>query len=560
GYGGFGKMFGFRAPKVDKLTLFADRGRLRAKVFPPPDMEDMGPAFLLTLLRRVATEDLYPSRKVFRGLVWIGDNAPAAWFSGPQAGEFLMSVLKHERSERALRVLLRAGILEKMIPEFAAITDLCQFDRYHRYSVDEHTLKTVGGLEDIPEAPGISQELRSLYRQSDNLPVIKLALLLHDVAKRAEDHHAEDDCGFVGPILGRLGLERLHDRVYFLVKNHLAMSRTAQRLNINDAATLKMFCDTVENRENLKMLYLLTHSDITAVGPEIWSEWKDRLLLSLYELAVKFMIEGEAVFVSGPEQEAALAKRTAEQSGRFSAEEVLEFLKRAPDKYVQTATPEAITSHMTLAGRASGGAVAMEFRTNPGDMTGEFTIAFAERAGALSIISGAFAAKDIDIVEMIAHTFSHGIALDTIIARGAIAPYSDREVAANFERELNGIMNGTRNVAEMIKRRTRYLKDDSAAVAHIEPRVSLLNNLSENNTVVEIMAPDRLGLLHGVTSAMAGMGLNIESAKIVTRGKLAVNVFYVTKAGGGKVVGEEAERQVAQGLLSALMDQGLTSP
>ena len=549
GYGGFGKKLLFKIPRADRFGLFSENGKLRAKNFPPQDLSGP-PDALLGVCRRLAMEDLTPSKKALGGLELMLEKGPADWFTGPVAGGWLMETLKLERSERALRALLRAGILTRMIPEFSAVEGLSQFDQYHRYSVDEHILQTIKKLESIPEGPQICPELRALYRHSKNLPALKLALLFHDLGKRAEDHHATEDCPFVRPALERLGLGRLADEVYFLVKNHLVMSETAQKLNFQDPETLKRFCSVVGTRENLKNLYLITHADIAGVGPDIWSQWKDRLLLNLYNLAVRYMIEGDGVFLSGPEHVAYLAKKTAELA-TLPAEETASFLSAAPEKYVHTCSPEAIAEHMALARKTAGGALALSFSANPGDMTGEFTIAFPERMGMLSILSGAFAAKDINIVEMIVHTFSNGVALDTVVARGALAAFSDAQVAANFERELNALMTGEKKVEDMISRRTRYIKP-SAPATIIEPRVSILNNLSEINTVIEITAPDRLGLLHSITSAMASMGINIESAKISTEGNTAVNVFYVTQADGGKLAGEEKERAVAAGLLAAL--------
>ncbi|MDH5511212.1 MAG: [protein-PII] uridylyltransferase, partial [Nitrospinota bacterium] len=531
GYGGFGKALGFKSPKSDKLGLFADGGRLRGKSFPPSELDEK-PDILLHLLNRVATEDLYPSRKVFRGLIKARDSAPPGWFQGPAAGELLMNILRHDKSERALRVILRAGILEQMIPEFAAITDLSQFDRYHRYSVDEHILHTIKNVDAIPDGGLVCQELSSLHRRCEDLPVIKLALLLHDLGKRAEDHHAEEEADFVGLILKRLGLERLHDDVYFLVNEHLAMSRTAQRLNIHDPVTIRHFCQIVKSRDNLKKLYILTHGDIAGVGPDIWTEWKDKLLLDLYDIASQYMLEGDAVFISGPEQVEALAAKTALNNEAVSEEEVRFFLSHAPIRYLHTATPEIIAEHMALERRAGGDRLALAFSTNPGDKTGEFTVAFPERIGALSSLSGVFAAKDLNIVEMIVHTFSNGLALDTVVARGAIGAFSDPTVAANFELELNEVMDGKRSVGEMLKRRARYLNREGKPRQTIEPRISVLNHLSESDTVIEVWAQDRIGLLYDITTALASMIINIESAKVVTRGALAVNIFYVTHAAG----------------------------
>ena len=551
GYGGFGKALGFKSPKTDRLGLFADAGRLRGKSFPPADLDEK-PDILFHLLCRVAKEDLYPSRKVFRGLVKIKEQAPPGWFQGPLAGKLLIDILRLENSERALRVILRAGILELMIPEFTEITDLSQFDRYHRYSVDEHILHTIKNVEEIPLGRHISGDLMGLYRHLPDLHIVKLALLLHDLGKRAEDHHAEEEAQFVGPILERLGLTYLYDDVYFLVNQHLAMSRTAQRLNINDPATIRLFCDTVQTRENLKKLYILTHGDIAGVGPEIWNEWKDKLLLDLYEAASRYMLEGDTVFLSGPEQVEALARETARLESGFSVEETLEFLSHAPERYIHTATPESIAAHMELERRSGIKKLVLSFSANQGDLTGEFTVAFPERVGALSVLSGVFASKDLNIAEMIVHTFSNGLALDTIVAQGTLTAFSDPQVVANFERELNEAMMGHRSVSEMLKRRSRYIKEGGPNQHGMEPRISVLNNLSESDTVIEVWARDRIGLLYDITTALASRIINIESAKVVTRGTQAVNIFYVTGAGGGKLEGEETERNLAEWIRQAL--------
>lgn len=533
----------------DNDGLFTDGRLLRASAFPPMEYEQE-PALLFRIARRLCLEDLDPAPNLRRGLERMARGAPAAWFRGARAGRCLMSILRLPHSSRALYVFLETGLLERFIPEFKQVRHLAQFDMFHRYSVDYHILKAIESLEDITAGGKVSEELIRLWRAQEDLEVIKLALLLHDLGKRAEDHHAVEEDTHSATILRRLGLERHLDEVSFLVNHHLLMSVTAQRLNYADPKTLRDFCDKVNGRVNLGRLYLVTFADISAVGPDIWTNWKDKLLADLYTAAEQYYVEGETMFAPDPERLERLAQEAAALDGRPGALELMRvFLERAPNRYLRAVTPETVVFHQRLAERAPERGVALRFRPKAGGDAAEFTVASQSRIGFFSVIAGAFTAKNMSIVAARIHTLKDNFALDTFIVKGPnLAVYDDPHTIARFETELGELLSGARDVDEQVRRRQRYLKPHHrAAPLPRKPRAVIANQISRKYSVIEIWAADRVGLLYDITRTMAGLGLDIDSAKISTEGKMAVNVFYVSD-GGGKIEDPQRQQQVTAAL------------
>ncbi|VAX20305.1 [Protein-PII] uridylyltransferase / [Protein-PII]-UMP uridylyl-removing enzyme [hydrothermal vent metagenome] len=545
----------WRPLKIDSDGLFTDGEYLHAHSFPPGSY-DKGTEILFRIAKRLSDERLKPAPNLKRGLVKLRRKAPDDWFEGASGGAFLMSVLKLRRSAIAIRAFHTAGIVERLIPEFKEITNLSQFDMFHRYSVDEHTILALDNLEKIPDGAQVSSTLRHVFRAQPDMEVVKLSLLLHDLGKRAEDHHAVEKDTRTPVILKRLGLESLTETVSFLVENHLALSVTAQRRNFSAPETLRRFCAKVRSQKNLKRLYLLTYADIASVGPGVWNEWKDKIIGELYEEAEKYFIEGEALFLSKEEQMDALVRETVKIDRlKHSSREVSEFLSKAPMQYLRTAEPETIVEHLSLVERSKNRKVALMFKFNPGDQTGEITLISSERLGFFSVVAGAFAAKNVNIIETRVHTFKGRMALDTVVIEGAsMSFFADPDSLAKFEDELAELLEGKRDVDEQVKRRMRYVDaKETAKSAFAEPHVLILNHLMDKNTIVEIWASDRLGLLYDVTSVMAALKLDIKSAKISTEGRLAINAFYVTEESGSKLGGRERVGEVTQALLKTIL-------
>jgi len=544
--------FVWRPMRIDGDGLFADRRYLHAKAFPPADY-DPEPELLFRIARRLSGENLDPSPNLRRGLEKLASEAPAGWFEGEAAGHCLLSILRLPNAARAIRVFHRTGVLRRFIPEMEPVTNLSQFDMFHRYTVDEHTMRTLDKLEAAPASAEVCSELKNIFRAQPEMETIKLALLLHDLGKRAEDHHAVEKDRRTPVILRRLGLKRLVKPVGDLVANHLLMSETGQRLNFSVPETLEPFCRRVGGRMNLKQLYLLTYADIAAVGPKIWNGWKDKILCDLYDAAERYYLEGASLFTFNQERLDKLIAAAA-LADDFDEGEIGEFLSRAPERYLINATAQTVTEHMRLLERMERTRVALRFTPDPGEKSGALTLAAPERIGFFSIVAGGIMVKNASINDAQIHTFTGDIALDTLNISGSnMSVFSDAQSLAKFETELADLLEGARSIDEMIERRGRYIRKKPAAPRGTrDPQVLILNHLSNSSTVVELWAPDRRGLLYDVTRAMAALRLDIQSAKINTEGRTAINVFYVTDERGGKIDDTERQESVRQSLLATL--------
>jgi len=542
-----------RSLRVDKDGLFSDKRYLHARSF-PPDKLDEGPRMLLRIAQRLSDENLEPAPNLMLGLGKIADTAPTGWFTGPGAGQFLVSVLALENSARAIKAFHRSGIIARFIPETKAIINLSQFDMFHKYTVDEHILATLDNLESIPRGAPVCPELVTIYNSQPDLETIKLALLLHDLGKSAEDRHATETDGRTPAILRRLGLDRMVEPIGLLVKDHLLMSNTAQRLDFTERDTLRGFCYKVRDRINLKRLYILTYADIASVGPDIWNGWKDNILKDLYEAADKYLIEGDAMFAAEREMRQTLTLRSTGVDSDFSEDEITQFLSKASMRYLSSMGASEVIDHMALVDRLVDTKVAMRFTPGPAPGTGVITLVSKAKAGFFSTVAGALAAKDISIIDAKIHTFSDGLAIDAFTVRGAsLSLFSHMESLTKFENELGGLVGDEKTVADMVARRVKYIRKIRELDRLAQPPQALImNHLSESSTVVELWARDRIGLLYDITRIMSELELDIISAKINTEGNIAINVFYIMDKAGGRIENEERKERIRQSLLAVI--------
>ncbi len=549
------RKWSFRPVQIDADNLFTDKETLRARAFPPDVYEDKQD-ILYNIAARISNEALALSPNLTRGLEKTAKQAPSSWFEGERAGQLFMRILNLHNAGSVLSEFHATGILARFIPEFEQVTRLSQFDMYHRYTVDEHTLTAVRELELLPSAEGVSDVLKQVFRSIDNIALIKLILLIHDIGKKAEDRHLVEDDTHTEKILNRLGLERYIETVGPLVRNHVLMSATAQRFDFSRPEALRKFCNTAGDLETMKMLYLITYADIKAVGPKIWNNWKDMLLDDLYGRAKAYYLEGEAVFKTKEEQALALAKLTAKQyAGAYEESMVADFLAMAPHQYLTNADPETITADIDLVESRESGAVALRYQANPGDDTCRITMAASERIGFFSIVAGAFAAKNVNVVDAQIHTLPGHLALNTVTLGGAnLDMFAEPASLKRFEKELTLMVKGEKDVQSAVARRTRYLPNETKhGLAAFEPTISIVNTLSRICTVIEVWAPDRIGLLYDITRTLAGLRLDIKTAKVSTEGPKAISIFYVNTETGKKIEDKAGRKRVEEALLSAIL-------
>jgi [protein-PII] uridylyltransferase len=457
----------------------------------------------------------------------------------PEANRLFLEILTSRKDpETALRRMNEAGVFGRFVPDFGRVVAQMQYDMYHVYTVDEHTLFAIGILYKIES--GLLKEDHPLATQLVATIVSRralyLAVLLHDIAKgRGGDHSiiGEQVALKLGPRLGLSAEET--ETVAWLVRWHLLMSSIAFKFDIGDPQTIGNFVERVQSPERLKLLLVLTVADIRAVGPNVWNGWKAALLRELYHRATAVISGGLAD--EGQDARVAAAQAAARRLlPDFSEPEFTSFASRGYAFYWLSFDPDTHARHARLMreAEASGAPLTVEKRIDVQRSVTEITLYTADHAGLFSQIAGALAVGGANIVDAKIMTMSNGMALDTFWVQDSAGRPFDRpdklaKLAVVFENVLSGDLKPHRELARPLAFPSR------TQIFTVAPRVLVDNKASASHTVVEVNGRDRPGLLFELTRALTGLNLQVSSAKISTYGEKVVDVFYVKNLFGHKV-------------------------
>ena len=481
----------------------------------------------------------------------------------PEAARVFLDILARGRDpQRVLTLMNETGVLGRFIPEWARIVAQMQFNMYHSYTVDEHTLLAVGVIADIAsgrfaEDHPLSTAIMPLI---DDREALFLAMLLHDTGKGGVGGQEKAGARVARQAGERLGLDRNKiELVAWLVEHHLVMSDYAQKRDVGDPRTVADFAAIVQNPERLRLLLVLTVADIRAVGPGVWNGWKGQLLRELYAST-------EAVFRGGRGSDAAAAIRRYHENAAYDAR--LRLISAAPaaegwatgmeDAYFTSFPDPEVLSHAALASRAAseGGAAAVG-RILPGLNASEVVVAATDRQRLFVDLAQAVTAAGANIVGARVFTSRLGQALDVFFVQDV----SGGPVGADNPRSLDRLVAALEAAGrgEVPKGEGRKPADFGRAAAFsITPTVMLDNDASEVSTVVEASARDRPGLLVALARCISDAGLSILSAHIDGYGERAVDAFYVVDAKGRKLT--DGKRVAAlKGALETVIDEGEAS-
>jgi [protein-PII] uridylyltransferase len=513
-----------------------DGGRL---TIPSTDFFKEDPVAILRLFH-VAQEhdlDIHPHalRAITRSLRLVN----AALREGPEANRLFLEILTSKKDpETALRRMNEAGVFGRFIPDFGRVVAQMQYDMYHVYTTDEHTLFAIGILHQL-ETGALKSELplaTSVMPTIASRRALYLATLLHDIAKgRGGDHSVigEKIALKLGPRLGVTAEET--ETVAWLVRWHLLMSSIAFKRDLGDPQTIQSFVERVQSPERLKLLLLLTVADIRAVGPKVWNGWKAALLRELYHSAFE-LISGGATAAARDSRIAAAQAAARELLPDFSDEEFAAFIGRGYPFYWLSLDTETHARHARLMRKAdgSGAPLSVETRIDKQRAVTEVTLYTADHAGLFSRIAGALAVNGANIVDAKIMTMTNGMALDTFWVQDqngepVARPDKLARISVAFENVLTGDLKPHHEFARPPAVHSR------TSVFTVPPRVLIDNQASLSHTVIEVNGRDRPGLLHELTRELTALKLQVSSAKISTYGEKVVDVFYVKNLFGHKI-------------------------
>ncbi|BCR04810.1 bifunctional uridylyltransferase/uridylyl-removing enzyme [Desulfuromonas versatilis] len=461
---------------------------------------------------------------------------------------------------QALREMHHLQVLNRFIPEFGRIYCKVQHDAYHIYTVDTHSLFAVEEIAKLWR--GEYREKKPLLTQVANdiekRALLLLAVLFHDIGKGEGKDHSNKGADLIPTIARRLGLNREDSqRLEFLVRNHLVMAHIAQRRDLHDEKLIIQFARTMGMSENLKMLYLLTFADIKAVGPDVWTEWKGFLLQELYEKAYQVLERGNFQLEQRSEKVRNRKRKVVELlEEEFGLRPVKEQVKAMSTRYLLSYRSATIADHLRLVFSRQDRTLATRIEHEPEGKYTQVTITTLDVPGLFAKIAGVMAANGINVLGAQINTLSNGVALDVLQVTGSTGEILDKAAKwKRVEEDLTAVIEGRVQVEDLVAKRHR----PSFLVERPKPRfpnrVELDNEVSEEYTVIDIYAHDKVGLLYSICQTFKELGLYIGVSKISTKVDQAADTFYVQDIFGQKILKQERMEEIRSQLLAAISDE-----
>lgn len=461
---------------------------------------------------------------------------PDVKFTRECAQRFMALLSGTARLAGLLRRLHEMLVLQKIIPGFRHVRGLLQFNEYHKYTVDEHSLRAVAAALDFQDAP---TQVGKVYRKIKRKNILHLALLLHDLGKGFDEDHSEVGRRIAEETGERLGLSEDDTMdVMFLVHNHLVMSHLAFHRDINDMAMVAEFASNLGSMEMLSMLYVLTNADITAVGPGVLTPWKQSLLDELF-------INARAVLTGtkGEASELRLTSFYAEVEKQAENEETAawlrEMVKGLPNNYCSSHLPEIVAAQLlTMQGLTSEDVFCW---VNPVQNTRLHEVCIGKqirpRSGNFYKLTGLLMSMGLriqsaDIKMLDDKILWYWFQFEDSENRTP-SPSRLQEIRQRILDLINGVEDGPPKFRKVWGSET----DESRAAQLSRPKIQVrINNETVNNaTIVDIFAYDKIGLLYRITKKIYKLGLDLRFARVATYGHQVIDVFYVTDVAGNKI-------------------------
>jgi len=526
------------APRVDEY--FVVRGSLLSVADEHRNKVLDSPALLLRLFDLARARNLTIVPPLIEDIHRHVDQVPADAYRTAEVSSGFLRILAGPRTTATLEAMHRAHLLEKLVPAMGTVRGLMQFNQYHKYTVDEHSLLAVGRAEALGHDPGV---LGEVYRAIKRKDILHLAVLMHDLGKGREEDHSDVGKRLSEEVALRLGLDEQETRTLsFLVHRHLLMAHTAFRRDPNDEKVVLPFAREVGTPEVLNKLLALTAADIAAVGPGVLTKWKESLLIELYTRTMP-EVSGDREEQGAPERWAKVMDEVGRRMGQPTQGEnerawIDAQFKQFPERYVYGAGAARIAAHLAAVRRLHRGDVIVETDFNRELSVGEYTVITHDdlTPGIFSKIAGVMAGSGLQILDAQILTRADGIIVDTFQVTDpdyqGEPPTERRQTVGD---RIAAVLKGWEHVDDVLRRGARLKLTKPLPKAPEATEVRIDNETSESCTIIDVFADDRQGLLHVITNAMFQLGLSIHAARISTRLDQVADVFYVTDPSGRKV-------------------------
>ncbi len=518
----------FARDPVNILRLFHEAARLKAHIHPAA--------------LRLVTQNL---RLIDDGLR-----------RDPEAVRLFLEMLTDaENGAWLLRRMNETGVLGRFVPEFGRVVAMMQFNMYHHYTVDEHTIQTIAVLNQIErlEAADMHPVSTEIVKGGINRRVLYMALFLHDLGKGRARDHSEVGAEIAETVCGRFGFDEAEtEMVVWLVRHHLLMSDVAQKRDISDPRTVRDFAHMVRSPARLRLLLVLTVCDIRGVGPGVWNNWKAQLLRKLYWDTLDLLTGGVGEVTSARRVDDA-RRALGERLHGWSEDEIAVEIERHYPPYwlgLDTDTQVIFAELAREARRTGEERLLSRFVPDESHDATKACLYMPDHPGIFARMAGAFAIAGANVVDARTYTTADGMACSTFWIQDREGHPFEESRLPRLKRTIERILKGEMVARTAIRERIRVKAREESFT--VPTRIIIDNEASDLFTVIEVNARDRLGLLHDLARTLTALNINIFSAIIATYGEHAVDVFYVKDLFGHKVRNPQKIAQIERRLTEAI--------
>ena len=500
--------------------------------------------FMATHGLRLSTTTEYRIEQVLPSLAATPPRGAELWL-------YLGEILTQPYAADALRAMHALKLLTLLLPELKSIDALVVRDFYHRFTVDEHSFVAIESLHRLRQSDAEwDKRYAELFSELERPELLYLALLLHDVGKGTPStNHVEASLEVAQSCLDRLDLDPSErEIVLFLIGNHLEISATLRR-DIFDPETVRAFAEKMETPERLKMLTLLTYADIKAVNPDALTPWKAENVFQLYIGAFNYLNHSvdERLRADTEDDHLAQIRALVPTAGR----RLKTFLEGLPKRYLAAYSATEVLSHVEMAGRL--GKDPVQLLLERGRHWFELTLVTHDRPFLFASVAGVLAAWGMNIVKANAFSNQAGVVVDTFYFTDRFRTLElNLQEWERFKRSIIGVLLGESDLDRMLRDRMRAEKNGGAKVK-VDTKIDFDDSCSSRSTLVQVIAQDRLGLLHRISSSLSHQSCNIEIALIDTEGQMAIDVFYLTS--NGQKLDSNQQARVKEALLESLQGE-----
>ena len=464
---------------------------------------------------------------------------------------------------KQLRRMLRHGVLARYLPAFGAIVGQMQFDMFHTYTVDAHTMQVIANCrrflradytDTFPVTTRIAQRLR-------NPTLLFVAALFHDIGKGRGGDHSE-----LGAVDARAFCEQHFfdepdtELIVWLVSNHLFMSSFSQKRDISDPEEIQRFAEHVSTEERLDYLFTLTVADINGTNPELWNAWRSSLLRHLYTETRRALRRGLTNPLAREDVISATKKAAAHllEFRGFLDDELDEIWAARGDDYFLRERPEDVAWHTeAIADFDDSGEPLVLIKQSSESLIANATQIFVNTQDTENVfpkVCSALELLDLSINDARIYSGTDGATLDTFFVLKADGSPVDSapETLNMIERAIIAALT-TSTLSQSNQRINRTLR------SFLSPtEVTFIEDSNRNLTIMELSSPDRPGLLARVGQIMAENNISIQGAKIQTLGERVEDVFFLTTQQGDRLADDAVCERLREQVCTAL-DTGLAA-